>query len=329
MDFTSAKFRSNLEPLWTSFLADIEPYRSELFHFGLSLTRNPYDAEDLVADSLLKAFTFRAINDNKIDNPRAFVAKVMVTGWIDENRRARPTALTADVPTEERDPAETESAAYRLFTLQPRSRAVVVLKEVLGYTHEEIAAMLSITSANAKVILHRAKSDLTGLTDLVVREPRASRACVQRFVDAFLTYNVDEIRKVLIQDVVADNFPVGSGAGIEHHIERGWVRGSFYHHDSAYESSNTPYPLELEIRYVCGEPIVLVFRDRAGKAQRMLEELWRLEEVDGKVAKIVDYCFRTTLMQWVAERLQLQYRPLEMGRMGEGRDTGPQDVPKL
>lgn len=310
MDLSGTDLRNQIKPLWKKFVDETESFRSELFRFGLSLTRNPFDAEDLVADSLLKAFTFCAINDNTMDNPRAFITKVMVTGWIDEQRRVHPTAIPVDLASEENDLPDTKTAANRLFVLEPRSRAVVVLKEVLGYTHKEVAAILSITPENAKVIMHRAKSELA---EAPHREPRASRACVQRFVDAFLTYDVDEIRKVLIEDVVAENFPIGSGTGVEYHIENGWVRGSFFHHDPGYEVSGTPYPLELEVKDVFGEPIVLVFRDRAGAAERMLEEVWLLEEVDGQVAKITDYCFRPDFLRWVADHLGLKYRPLEMG----------------
>lgn len=331
MDFTSTEFRSQLKPLWEAFLDQLEPLRPELFRFGLHLTRNPFDAEDLVADALLKAFSNCAMNDNQIGNPRAYIARVMVNAWIDQKRREAPHASTPpetradeaifDTAAATDNLSDTEDAATQLYTLGPRARAALVLKEVLGYTHEEIAEALSITAGNAKVILHRAKSSLADsyladsyLAEIAPRAPRASRACVQRFVETFLTYDVDAICKLLIDDVVADNFPVGFGAGIEHQVKNGWLRGSFYHHDAAHDASQTPYPLHLEVHEVCDEPVVLVFRDQHN--ERALEEVWRLEEVDGHVAKIVDYCFRLDLVQWVAEHLELPYRRLAYRHRG-------------
>jgi len=42
-----------------------------------------------------------------------------------------------------------------------------------------------------------------------------------------------------------------------------------------------------------------------------LEELWSLEESDGLVTKIVDYCSRPDLVQWIAKQVGVNFRQME------------------
>lgn len=42
--------------IWARFWAVIEPFRHQLWHYCLKLTGSPWDAEDLLQDTLLKSF---------------------------------------------------------------------------------------------------------------------------------------------------------------------------------------------------------------------------------------------------------------------------------
>ena len=53
-------------------------------------------------------------------------------------------------------PDTTLSIEQALRTLSPNLRAVLVLKEIEGFTHAEIAAMLDISVGASEVRLHRA-----------------------------------------------------------------------------------------------------------------------------------------------------------------------------
>jgi RNA polymerase sigma-70 factor (ECF subfamily) len=54
------------------------------------------------------------------------------------------------------DPIETMAIEAALASLSPSLRAVLVLKEIEGFSHAEIAAMLGISAGASEVRLHRA-----------------------------------------------------------------------------------------------------------------------------------------------------------------------------
>lgn len=64
--------------------------------------------------------------------------------------------LDARLGTEPRDHAATIDLETAVAGLAPSLRAVLVLKEVEGYSHAEIAEMIGISVAASKVRLHRA-----------------------------------------------------------------------------------------------------------------------------------------------------------------------------
>jgi DNA-directed RNA polymerase specialized sigma24 family protein len=51
---------------WQHFLDTVEPLRTDLFRFALSLAGNPFDAEDLVHDGMLRAFGTFGLNREEI-----------------------------------------------------------------------------------------------------------------------------------------------------------------------------------------------------------------------------------------------------------------------
>ena len=53
--------------------------------------------------------------------------------------------------------AERDELERAIGKLPPRARAVLVLHDVEGYKHEEIAEMLGVTSGATKAQLHRAR----------------------------------------------------------------------------------------------------------------------------------------------------------------------------
>ena len=54
--------------------------------------------------------------------------------------------------------AHAYGVARALADLPPRQRAVVALRDLDGYTAEEVSALLGITSGNQRVLLHRGRA---------------------------------------------------------------------------------------------------------------------------------------------------------------------------
>jgi RNA polymerase sigma-70 factor (ECF subfamily) len=54
---TPATLAKDLESWWLRFIDTFEPWRPALYRFCRSLTRTPWDAEDLMQDALMRAFS--------------------------------------------------------------------------------------------------------------------------------------------------------------------------------------------------------------------------------------------------------------------------------
>jgi RNA polymerase sigma-70 factor (ECF subfamily) len=59
-------------------------------------------------------------------------------------------------------PLGTVALAAALAALPARQRVVVSLRDVHGYSSEEVCAMLGISPGNLRVLLHRARTGLRG-----------------------------------------------------------------------------------------------------------------------------------------------------------------------
>ena len=131
-----------------------------LLRFAHVLTGNPAAAEDLVQTALGRSW--RAWRLHRIDDPQAFVRKVMVNSYASWYRRhgSRETAV-ADPP--EKMIAEDQArriddrdAVWRaLLTLPERQRAVIVLRYLLDYTPGEIAELLDLPRGTVNSRLRR------------------------------------------------------------------------------------------------------------------------------------------------------------------------------
>ena len=78
-----------LRNLREQFLLLTEPHRPALWRYCLHVTGSPWDAEDLVQDTLLRAFARLGHFWQPIDNPRAYLFRIASNTWIDTLRRGK------------------------------------------------------------------------------------------------------------------------------------------------------------------------------------------------------------------------------------------------
>jgi RNA polymerase sigma-70 factor, ECF subfamily len=93
-----------------------------------------------------------------------------------------------------------------LQRLPPRQRAVLVLRDVLGFRASETAEMLGVTEASANGALHRPRAALEGglaagtLEDAPLPDSAAEREVVSRFTGAFESGDVEGVLALLSDD---------------------------------------------------------------------------------------------------------------------------------
>ena len=131
-----------VQAAWRDFQTQYEPLRPTLYRYCRHLTRSPWDAEDLVQDTLARAFaTLGALLEPPRD-PRAWLFRVASNLWIDRVRRSAPALPDAEPRGEGPSRAVREAAGTLLVQLSPQERAAVVLKDAF-----DLASRTSPTSS--------------------------------------------------------------------------------------------------------------------------------------------------------------------------------------
>ncbi|GAC1592747.1 MAG: RNA polymerase sigma factor [Acidimicrobiales bacterium] len=170
MESTAA---ASSEQRQAAFARHVLPEVDVLLRVAMSLTRRPADAEDLVQDTLTRAF--QGIGGFDGAHPRAWLLTIMRNTHINRNRRRRPELLDDPVAVFERLVAtegvgagtpealvvgETFDAVVldALVGLPVRFRQVVDLVDIDGLSYAEAAEALGIPVGTVMSRLHRARA---------------------------------------------------------------------------------------------------------------------------------------------------------------------------
>lgn len=129
-----------------------------------------HDAKDIVQEAFLK---FMQADTEHIENKKAYLVRTVINLAI--NQKNRQQKLIDSYPGEWLpEPVSTDRAdsilntkdvlSYSLMVLleklNPKERAVFILKEAFDYDHEDIAQALELSVENSRKLLSRAKAKL-------------------------------------------------------------------------------------------------------------------------------------------------------------------------
>ena len=151
-----SQIRDAARAAWHRYIDFLAPFRPELYRYCRRLTGNIWDGEDLVQDTMVRAFSVLSRIHSTIDNPRGYLIRIATNLWVDATRRrtSELNALTreCDEPRGgiEATPEKSEvrdAAARMMQMLAPQERAALVLKEVFDLSLDEIAKILALRSA--------------------------------------------------------------------------------------------------------------------------------------------------------------------------------------
>jgi RNA polymerase sigma-70 factor (ECF subfamily) len=170
----------------TAFERYVLPEIEVLLRVAHSLTRNHAEAEDLVQDTLLRAY--RGIGGFDGRHPRAWLLTILRNTHINRNRRRRPELLRdpdaatdrmISAASDERTDAviddEVDVEIIRaLESLDEPFRRVVELVDIDGLSYAEAAEVLDVPVGTVMSRLHRARSRIRDRLDKVGFAPRSS-----------------------------------------------------------------------------------------------------------------------------------------------------------
>ena len=307
------ELRDDLRAAWHRYIDLVAPLRPVLHGYCRRLTGDVWDAEDLVQDTLLRAFGTLGSIFTRIENPRAYLLRTATNLWIDAARRrgteadALAEAAPDPAPSGDTAGAVRDAGTVLLQRLAPQERAAVVLKELFDYSLEEIAAVLGTTVGAVKAALHRGRTRLREPEgEAASQRPVPSVALVDRFVEGYRAADIPGLLTLMLDTASVEN--VGSSMDVGRAAfarKPGWFDGLVHGHPEwppqfAYESAR------LERHVFHGEPLALGFATRRGR--EALESIIRLTEEDGRIARIRAYAFCPETMRAVGEELGLRVR---------------------
>lgn len=159
------------------FNEEIIPHLDALYNFGLRLTSDPNDAEDLVQDTIVKAFRFFSSYE-KGTNAKAWLFRILKNSYINNYRKKskKPQQVDYDevstfyetIRAERTDTSDLEDKMFReliddelsnaLDNIPEDFRTVVLLCDVEDFTYEEIANMLDVPIGTIRSRLHRGRN---------------------------------------------------------------------------------------------------------------------------------------------------------------------------
>ena len=246
-----------------------DPYRRELQVHCYRILGSVQDAEDVLQETLLAAW--RGLGEfEQRSSVRAWLYRIATNRCLNALREAgrrsqrlvRLVPLEAPEPTRRTEPTWFEpypdtfiedlpdaapgpEARYEskeslalafvagLQRLPPGQRAVLVLRDVLGFRAAEAADMLGSSEVSVNSALRRARATLDGQPPgrdrdraPLPRSPR-ERALAGRFADAFVNSDVDRLVGLLTEDARLTMPPEpleyqGRAAIAEFFMSRGW-----------------------------------------------------------------------------------------------------------
>jgi RNA polymerase sigma-70 factor, ECF subfamily len=172
-----------LKALWTRHAPHIDMVVRRLVGFDLDL------AEDIAQEVWIQIF--RALPGYRGDSQfSTWAHRIAVNRTLNALRRTK--RLAAIETTVEEDSAAVEMDTERSFVaasieqatakLSPGARTVFLLHDVEGYTHEEIAETLGITSGGSKSQLFKARAKLRKLLAHLIDVPEGSSTRNREYV---------------------------------------------------------------------------------------------------------------------------------------------------
>jgi RNA polymerase sigma-70 factor (ECF subfamily) len=212
----------------TPAFAELEQHRAELTAYCYRMLGSPFDAEDAVQDTLVRAWR----------NVERFEGRAALKSWLYKiatnvcldmlsagKRRARPMDLgpaqepifeNLNVPAEvtwiEPMPDPADAAVERedirlafvaaLQHLPARQRATLILCEVLKWQASEAADLLDTTIASVNSALQRARATLASTNVREVDSSDVDAELLERYVAAFEAYDVDRLTELLREDAI-------------------------------------------------------------------------------------------------------------------------------
>jgi len=284
-DRASTETASALRQAHSEFLRLVEPHRSDLWRYCRGLCRTPWDAEDLLQDTLARAYSKLPLLWEAVSLPH-YLRRMAKNCWLDSLRRKNNSAeesLTESMLDSTLDPQGDPLAIRALFQdilgrLSARQTATL-LYSVAGLSGAEIGSRLGMSAGAVRVELSRARARLASQDS---GEPPRPTPLLDRFVSAYNNRDIAALGSLLDEHVEAHIVGVAEEAGrqtvLENSIADDFSKGGLW----------------AEVAHLLGEELVLVSQGDE------LVQAMRFETTSTQITDIWTYYFCPELLDEVS-----------------------------
>lgn len=298
---------NDLRNIEREFKQKIEPYRSELWNYCFKLTRSPWDAEDLVQDTLLKSLSVLAKIFQPL-NTRAYLFKIATNLWIDQLRKQKYLNLSLDdVILDDKETSNEfllmEHLDLLVRNLSPTQYVALILSDVLQFKGNEVAEIMSTSEGAVYTNLSRARNKMRHYIKLESnsKETRTlknllANTTIDLLLKGFRDKNPELIASLLDEYVVTDITHSGLEMGkneTEKNSLRDWA-----------EIVRKQHVIVSEYVELWGRPVIVELEKKQDN-KLYLNNIHYFELVGGKVTYWKFYCFSWDLMSMAAKELNV------------------------
>jgi len=258
------------------FLAMVQTIRPELHRYCARLTGSVIEGEDLVQDTLAKAF-YALGSSSELPPLRPWLFRIAHNVALDflkshgkklTDPRADMTEIAGvdDTP----DPLVTRVALARFLTLPVIQRSAVILKDVLGHSLEETAETMDTTVPAVKAALVRGRARLRDGDEASAQDEQVGRAELDRYATLFNARDWDGVRALIGEDCRLDL--------VSRQQRRGKAVGEYF---ARYQAQD----VVLRVVLLEGRLALAAYVDGAERPSYFILLAWH----DGRVTEIRDF----------------------------------------
>ncbi len=260
------------------FLAMVDDIRPELHRYCARLTGSVIEGEDIVQDTLAKAFYALGMTP-ELPPLRPWLFRIAHNTALDflKSHGHKYTEARDDlddvIGSEDRaDPGALRAALSRFVALPVSQRSAVILKDVLGHSLEDTAATMNATVPAVKAALARGRAKLqdTGAGAAPAELHAERRAELDRYASLFNTRDWDGVRALVGEDCRLDL--------VSKSQRRGKAVGAYF---ARYEKE----AVRLAVVRLEGEPSLAAFVGNGARPAYFILLAWDA----GRVQQIRDF----------------------------------------
>ena len=192
------------------FLALVEGVRPELHRYCARLTGSVIEGEDIVQETLAKAFYALSLSP-EVPPLRPWLFRIAHNAALDflKSHDTKYTEPRADIDQiagfdDKPDPAVVRAALARFLLLPVTQRSAVILKDVLGHSLDETAETMGITIMAVKALLVRGRGNLAQEEHAEATLAATTRVELDRYASLFNARDWDGVRALIGDDCRLD-----------------------------------------------------------------------------------------------------------------------------